>query len=291
MRDVDQPDPAPLPAPVEAAEIPGGAGTASKAAVFERLLPSYAAIPEDALRRVPRESMAIRVLVKALIARAEQPGLAVARAELPASQVSPRLVTELEDALDGYEHALRLPVEVRPPRVPPELRSRAEAHYDRMKAVCEFVLGEETEARPELDAVPHRGSYEGLIQGLEKLAELELAWASTLDDLTIRHQKDDAEVALELADALTAALAADSLRVAGPPLVRRAFTHLVHVYDELAAVVEFLSRKDPRRQRPPSLFSVGRTRKGAAGPKPEADTAPPKRAATDEALETSAAPG
>ncbi len=157
-------------------------------------------------------------------------------------------------------------------KVPTDIAAEADEVEKRMQAVCEYLLGDDAEIKPELDRLrPGTGNRDVAndLLGYARIYELRSAVVKTDPK---HYRAGDAAKARELAGKIIQALSAamtPKARLAYDRYVR-AWTWLNRCYDEVRPAGLWLYRKDPHgEQRFPSLFAaarpnVGRPRKAGA---------------------------
>lgn len=231
-------------------------------AAWLSLQPELSALVVEELEASPAETFKAFSAADKLLVRAKKPEVLARIAKQPADEVRPGLVEAFEAAIRAYQWvAIRPAGEEGGPKVDPELRARAEDLYERMYSVCAFTLEGNSKVEAALEALEGKKSYSGLIKGLFALAEIETEHAAILADQKFKHRASDPKDAVEVAEQVLAQVASSE---AAPEQLRRAFTHMRRLYEEVAAVLYFFERRHRDAHFVPTLRAATRARRRAA---------------------------
>jgi hypothetical protein len=239
------------------------------ATAWVMLQPELSALPVEALLASPAEPFKAFAASEKLLSRVKKPELLARLAKLPSDEVQAGLVEAFEASIRAYQWvAIRPDGEEAGPKVDPELKERADTLYDRMYSVCAFTLEGNAAVEATLAGLTGKKSYAGLIKGLLALAEIETEYAEILADQKFKHRPSDPKDAVEVAEAVLAQVAGSE---AAPEQLRRAFTHMRRLYEEVAAVLYFFERKHRDAHFVPTLRAATRARRrGTKAPSGEA---------------------
>lgn len=233
---------------------------------FEQLLPRL-----DAMDEVRALSTDIR---KALIHGAAigrlvlEPARYAAFQSLPADRFDMQHVDLLLPAAQATWHAwlsLRAAlVESTAAKVPEPLRAQAEVVKERMLTVLGYVVGRLPNVRDHLDDIRDGKGHIDLADDLQRLADLYKVHATALAEDRILYRATDEAEARTLAQGIYKVLgdgrSSDAHHWA--EYQGRAWTFLLETYDEVAAAGSWLFRHEDGAELFPSLYTVGRQRRG-----------------------------
>jgi hypothetical protein len=148
-------------------------------------------------------------------------------------------------------------------KVPAKLATEAKDLRERMDQMLTFLFAKDAKLAPVLDGLRAGRGHQGTVAALLRYAQLYGEHHALVSITPVHYQatdKDDASrVGGQILDALYALDGGAVERWS--QLRRRAATHLLDLYEEVAAAGRFLERKDPdgTEAHYPSLVAAGRT--------------------------------
>ncbi len=148
-------------------------------------------------------------------------------------------------------------------RIPSELLQRAKTLEERMRACCEYYLGDRADLAPVLAKLRRGAGHIDLAERLLGYATLYREHGVALSADPKHYRDSDADDAAHIGQEMMAMLGLaerDGLDVT-PADLSRMWTLLVRVYGEVAATGRWLFRSEPvqAQRRFPSLVALGRT--------------------------------
>lgn len=149
-------------------------------------------------------------------------------------------------------------------KVPVKLASEAKEIRERMDLVLTFLFGKNEKLAPVLDALRAGRGHQAAATALLRYSQLYVEHHDLVSVTPVHYLATDKDEAARVGGELLAALHsldADEME-RWTQLRRRAATHLLAIYEEVAVAGRFIDRNDPEVDAHyPSLIAAGRTYK------------------------------
>lgn len=201
-------------------------------------------------------------------------------ATLPKTEWNPQALTDLPQAAQAVLSATTAlasaVARTDSARLPEDLLAEATVTKARMMRVIDYLLADDEPIARELIAIRQGHGYLDLAQDLAQLAKLYGAQKLHLQKDRHLYQQTDEKLATTLSQRIFSELRRDE-PTSERERLSQATSLLVYLYEEVAATVRWLLRKQPDEasRRFPSLFSVARRpRKKSEAPAPVPPTDP-----------------